>query len=60
MTDLSGNEINYSGKPAYVKAEGGVLATLHDHQAFLEKLKPAMATKKWYLLHIVEYSCHFK
>jgi len=46
MTDLSGNEINYSGKPAYVKAEGGVLATLHDHQAFLEKLKPAMATKK--------------
>jgi len=46
MTDLSGNEIDYSGKPAYVKAEGGVLATLHDHNAFLEKLKPAMQRKR--------------
>jgi inositol monophosphatase 3 len=46
MTDLSGEEVDYSGKPAYVKAEGGVLATLHDHQAFLAKLKPAMKTKK--------------
>jgi len=44
MTDLSGNEIDYSGRPAYAKAEGGVLATLHDHNAFLEKLKPAMQT----------------
>lgn len=42
MTDLSGEEIDYSGRPAYVKAEGGVLATLHDHDAFLDKLKPAM------------------
>merc|ERR1711997_129270 len=42
MTDLSGQEIDYSGRPAYVKAEGGVLATLHDHDAFLDKLKPAM------------------
>ena len=42
MTDLSGQEIDYSGKPATVKNEGGVLATLHDHTAFLQKLKPAM------------------
>ena len=46
MTDLNGKEIDYSGKPAFVKAEGGILATLHNHDAFLEKLKPAMVTKK--------------
>ena len=46
MTDLDGKEIDYSGKPAHVKNEGGVLATLHDHTNFLEKLKPAMKTKK--------------
>lgn len=45
MTDLNGAEIEYSGKPAYVKAEGGVLATLHDHNDFLAKLKPAMQVK---------------
>ena len=45
MTDLSGKEIDYSGKPAYVKAEGGVLATLHDHSAFLDQLKVAMVKK---------------
>jgi len=45
MTDLSGKEIDYSGRPAYVENEGGVLATLHDHDAFLEKLKPAMQQK---------------
>ena len=45
MTDLSGKEIDYSGKPAYVKAEGGVLATLHDHNAFLDQLKVAMVKK---------------
>jgi len=44
MTDLNGDEIDYSGKPAYVKAENGVLATLHDHTAFMEKLKPARQT----------------
>ena len=44
MTDLSGKEIDYSGRPAYVKAEGGVLATLHDHQAFIDKLKPIAKT----------------
>jgi len=46
MTDLSGNEYDYSGRPAFVKAEGGVLATLHDHKAFLEKLKPVYKQPK--------------
>lgn len=46
MTDLNGDEIDYSGKPAYVKAEKGVLATLHDHDLFMAKLKPAAAQNK--------------
>ncbi len=46
MTDLSGNEIDYSGKPAHVKAENGVLATLHDHQEFYRKLQPALSVPK--------------
>ena len=46
MTDLKGDEIDYSGKPPYVKAEKGVLATLHDHQEFYRKLQPALDVKK--------------
>lgn len=42
MTDLAGLDVDYSGKPAQVRAEGGVLATLHDHESFLAKLKPAL------------------
>ena len=39
MTTLDGAEIDYGGRPAKNKNEGGVLATLHDHDLYVEKLK---------------------
>jgi len=38
QTDLKGQEIDYSSAEA-AKNEGGLLATMHDHDKFLEKLK---------------------
>ncbi len=47
MTTLSGEEIDYSGRPAKVKNMGGVLATMHHHDQFVEKLKDTLVTIKW-------------
>ena len=44
MTTLNGEEIDYSGNPAKVKNMGGVLATLHNHEAFVERLKDTLVT----------------
>ena len=46
MTTLEGSEIDYSGTPAKVKNEGGLLATLHDHDLYVDKLKNIIATKR--------------
>jgi inositol monophosphatase 3 len=46
FTTLAGDEIDYSGKPAKVKNMGGVLATLHNHEHFVEKLKDTLVTIK--------------
>jgi len=46
MTTLDGSEIDYSGTPAKVKNEGGILATLHDHDLYVDKLKHIIATKR--------------
>ena len=46
MTTLGGEEIDYSGQPAQVKNMGGVLATMHNHDQFVEKLKDTMVTIK--------------
>ena len=46
MTTLDGSEIDYSGTPAKVKNEGGILATLHDHDLYVDKLKHIVATKR--------------
>ena len=46
MTTLDGTEINYGGRPANVKNEGGLLATLHDHDLYVEKLKHIVVTKR--------------
>ena len=46
MTILEGSEIDYSGTPAKVKNEGGLLATLHDHDLYVDKLKNIIATKR--------------
>ena len=45
MTALDGSAVDYGGKPAEVKNEGGVLATLHDHEFFVEKLKDTLVKK---------------
>ena len=46
MTTLGGEEIDYSGQPAQVKNMGGVLATMHNHDQFVQKLKDTMVTIK--------------
>jgi hypothetical protein len=46
MTTLSGEDIDYSGKPPKVKNMGGVLATMHSHPLFVEKLKDTLVTVK--------------
>ncbi|KAK3090550.1 hypothetical protein FSP39_012623 [Pinctada imbricata] len=45
MTTLEGNYIDYSS-PKEVKNEDGLLATLHDHFDYLEKLKTAAKALK--------------
>lgn len=42
MTDLSGNEVDYSFPESYhkgVKLQGGLLGTFKDHDAILKKIK---------------------
>ena len=46
MTTLDGSAIDYGGRPASAKNQGGVLATLHDHNSFVDKLKDIMKTKR--------------
>ena len=50
LTTLDGKTLDYSSRPLQAKAEGGVLATLHDHKAYVEKLKhtynPSSVKKK--------------
>lgn len=46
MTTLDGSEINYSGHPVEEKNKGGVLATMHDHDTYVDKLKDAITVKK--------------
>ena len=42
MTALDGSPIDYGSNPLEVKNSGGVLATLHDHESFVEKLKDTL------------------
>lgn len=42
LTTLAGEDVDYSGRPAHEKNEGGVLATMHDHNAYLDALKDAI------------------
>jgi len=44
MTTLDGSDVDYSGRPppAEVKNTGGVLATMHDHQSYVDKLKQTL------------------
>ncbi len=37
LTTLSGSEVDYSGRSG-PRNEGGVLATMHDHQAYVDVL----------------------
>ena len=46
LTTLDGSEIDFGGKPAKVKNEGGLIAAIHDHDLYVEKLKHIAATKK--------------
>jgi inositol monophosphatase 3 len=39
LTTLKGAPIDYSGRPAEERNEGGVIATMHDHDAYVEALK---------------------
>eukprot|EP00095_Tigriopus_kingsejongensis_P000748 maker-scaffold273_size229271-snap-gene-1.26 protein:Tk00748 transcript:maker-scaffold273_size229271-snap-gene-1.26-mRNA-1 annotation:"inositol monophosphatase 3" len=39
LTTLTGDKIDYSGRPAHEKNEGGVLATMHDHAAYVDALE---------------------
>ena len=45
LTQLTGEEVDYSGRPAHEKNEGGVLATMHDHKAYLEAFANAGPSK---------------
>jgi inositol monophosphatase 3 len=46
LTTLGGEEVDYGRKedPKHVENRGGVLATMHDHRAYLEALKDAVVT----------------
>ena len=46
MTTLDGSEVDYSGDPLEVKNTGGVLATMHDHEAYVDKLKDAKVNRR--------------
>ena len=49
LTTLKGEDVDYSGGgPAgpQEKNEGGVLATMHDHAAYVELLKDALEVQK--------------
>ena len=39
LTTLKGEDVDYSGRPAHEKNEGGVIAAMHDHAAFVNLLK---------------------
>ena len=44
LTDLAGKDVDYSSQPKVEeKNEGGVLATMHNHQVYLDALKDAIA-----------------
>lgn len=43
LTTLNGSEIDYSDKDE--KNRGGVVATMHDHDAFVEKFKGSLKTR---------------
>ena len=45
LTTLAGEDVDYGGRPAHEKNEGGVLATMHDHPAYLNALKDAIVSK---------------
>jgi len=46
MTALDGSDVNYSSKPALeVKNTGGVLATMHDHASYVDKLRETLKAK---------------
>ena len=47
LTTLTGDDVDYSGgENAEEKNEGGVLATMHDHQAYVELLKDSLHVQK--------------
>ncbi len=47
LTTLKGEDIDYSGRPHEEKNEGGVIATMHDHDSFVDALKDVpVKTKK--------------
>lgn len=39
LTTLTGEFVDYSGKPAHEKNEGGVVATMHDHAVYVDALE---------------------
>ena len=43
LTDLAGKDVDYSSSPLEPKNEGGVLATMHNHEVYLDALKDAIA-----------------
>ena len=45
LTTLLGDNVDYSGRPAHEKNEGGVLATMHDHDKYLDALEHALDEK---------------
>ena len=46
MTTLDGTAVDYSGRPTLeVKNTGGVLATMHDHDSYVAKLKKTLKAK---------------
>ena len=39
LTTLKGENVDYSGRPAHEKNEGGVVATMHDHAGYVDALE---------------------
>lgn len=47
MTTLDGSDVDYSSRPVVeVKNTGGVLATMHDHQSYVDKLRKSLKPAK--------------
>lgn len=46
LTTLQGEDVDYSGRPAHEKNEGGVIAAMHDHAAYVTLLKTIKMNNK--------------